>query len=113
MVFEPYRWQRLLSFQDPWADQYASGYQLAQSLIAMGRGEFAGVGLGESIQKLFYLPEAHTDFVFAILAEELGLLGVWVVTAVFGVLVGCALAIGRRAQDAGLAFAGYFASLAS
>lgn len=74
-VAQPYRMARLLSFVDPWADQYGSGYQLTQSLIAFGRGHWAGVGLGNSVQKLFYLPEAHTDFVYAVLAEELGLLG--------------------------------------
>ena len=68
--FEPYRWLRMTSFIDPWADAYGSGYQLTQSLIAFGRGEWFGLGLGNSVQKLFYLPEAHTDFIFAVLAEE-------------------------------------------
>ena len=75
LVSEPYRLQRLTSFTDPWADQYDTGYQLTQSLIAFGRGEWLGVGLGNSVQKLFYLPEAHTDFVFAIWAEETGVVG--------------------------------------
>lgn len=74
-VAQPYRMARLLSFIDPWADQFGSGYQLTQSLIAFGRGHWLGVGLGNSVQKLFYLPEAHTDFVYAVMAEELGLLG--------------------------------------
>ena len=72
---EPYRVARLMSFTDPWADQYGAGYQLTQSLIAFGRGHWLGVGLGNSVQKLFYLPEAHTDFVYAVMSEELGLLG--------------------------------------
>ena len=70
---EPYRLQRLTGFLDPWQDPYGTGYQLTQALIAFGRGEWFGVGLGNSIQKQFYLPEAHTDFVFAVLAEELGM----------------------------------------
>ena len=74
-ISSPYRMKRLTTFMDPWADPFDSGFQLTQSLIAIGRGEWLGVGLGASIQKLFYLPEAHTDFVFAVLAEELGLLG--------------------------------------
>ena len=75
-VTSAYRLKRLTSFLDPWADPFNSGFQLTQSLIAIGRGEFFGVGLGASVQKLFYLPEAHTDFVFAVLAEEFGLVGV-------------------------------------
>ena len=71
-----YRVRRLTTFLDPWADPYNSGFQLTQSLIAIGRGEWFGVGLGASVQKLFYLPEAHTDFLFAVLAEELGLVGI-------------------------------------
>ena len=77
-MLSPYRMQRLVHFLDPWADQFNSGYQLTQSLIAFGRGEWFGLGLGNSVQKLFYLPEAHTDFIFAILAEEFGLVG-WLV----------------------------------
>ena len=80
-------WRALTAFLDPWADPFNSGFQLTQSLIAIGRGEWFGVGLGESVQKLFYLPEAHTDFVFAVLAEELGLVGVAVTLALFIVLV--------------------------
>jgi cell division protein FtsW len=96
-VVSPYRMQRLVTFVDPWADQYASGYQLTQALIAFGRGELFGVGLGNSVQKLFYLPEAHTDFVFAIIAEELGLLGGVLFIALFAGLVARILWIGREA----------------
>lgn len=92
-----YRRDRLMSFLDPWADQYDSGYQLIQSLIAFGRGGWFGVGLGNSVQKQFYLPEAHTDFVFAVFAEEFGLLGVLVVIALLTLLVVRVLVIGRRA----------------
>ncbi|BBM02329.1 putative lipid II flippase FtsW [Microbulbifer sp. GL-2] len=89
-LMSPYRLQRLLTFLDPWGDQFASGYQLTQSLIAFGRGEWFGVGLGNSVQKLFYLPEAHTDFIFAILAEEWGMVGGLVVVGLFVALT-CAL----------------------
>ena len=93
----PYRLQRLVTYLDPWADQFGSGYQLTQSLIAFGRGEWFGVGLGNSVQKLGYLPEAYTDFVFAILAEEFGLLGVVTVLALFGFLLWRIFAIIRLA----------------
>lgn len=96
-ISSPYRMQRLVTFLDPWADQYNSGYQLTQSLIAFGRGEWFGVGLGNSVQKLFYLPEAHTDFVLAIIGEEFGLFGVLVVLAFFVLLVTRVLAIARKA----------------
>lgn len=82
-VLQPYRVARLTNFTDPWADQFGAGYQLVQSLIAFGRGDLTGVGLGNSVQKLFYLPEAHTDFVFAVTAEEWGLLGSLTVIALF------------------------------
>jgi len=108
-TMSPYRMQRLITFLDPWADQFNSGYQLTQSLIAFGRGEWLGVGLGNSVQKQFYLPEAHTDFVYAILAEEFGLLGSLVVIGLFSVLVFRALRIGQRAEQAGLLFSAYFA----
>lgn len=109
IVFEPYRMRRLTAFLDPWQDQFDSGYQLVQSLIAFGRGEWFGVGLGNSVQKLFYLPEAHTDFVFAVFAEEFGLFGVLIVfTLIYG-LVYAALTIGRRAVEAGQLFGGYLA----
>jgi cell division protein FtsW len=97
-----YRLQRLIAFLDPWADPFDSGFQLTQSLIAIGRGEWFGVGLGSSIQKLFYLPEAHTDFVFAVLAEEFGLLGVAVVVIAFLTLVLRSLRLARIAADAGM-----------
>ena len=85
-VAQPYRVARLMSFVDPWQDQFGGGYQLTQSLIAFGRGGVDGVGLGNSVQKLFYLPEAHTDFVFAVTAEELGLLGTLMMLTLFAML---------------------------
>lgn len=97
-VSSPYRVARLTAFLDPWADQYNSGYQLTQSLIAFGRGGWFGSGLGESIQKLLYLPEAHTDFLFAVLAEELGLFGILVVMALYSILVIRGLTIGYTAH---------------
>lgn len=99
-----YRMRRLAAFLDPWADPFNSGFQLTQSLIAIGRGQWFGVGLGESVQKLFYLPEAHTDFLFAVLAEELGLAGVVITVSLFLALAWRALAIARLAADAGLKF---------
>jgi cell division protein FtsW len=105
----PYRMQRLTTFVDPWADPFNSGFQLTQSLIAIGRGEWLGVGLGASIQKLFYLPEAHTDFVFAVLAEELGLLGVCSIIALYAVLVWRAFVIASQAVRAENYFASYLA----
>lgn len=104
-VASPYRMRRLTAFLDPWADPYDSGFQLTQSLIAIGRGEWLGVGLGGSVQKLFYLPEAHTDFVFAVYAEEFGLLGVGVLLALYGVLVWRAMTIATRAARAEATFA--------
>lgn len=98
VIFEPYRMKRMLAFTDPWADQFNSGYQLTQSLIAFGRGEWLGVGLGKSVQKLFYLPEAHTDFVFAVYAEEFGLIGVLFVIGLFWLLVRSAVRIGQQAE---------------
>jgi cell division protein FtsW len=108
-VSSPYRMQRLTTFIDPWADPFDSGFQLTQSLIAIGRGEWFGVGLGASIQKLFYLPEAHTDFVFAVLAEELGLLGVCTVIVLYAVLVWRAFVIAAQAVKAENFFASYLA----
>ena len=99
-----YRVRRLTAFMDPWADPFDSGFQLTQSLIAIGRGEWLGVGLGSSIQKLSYLPEAHTDFVFAVLAEELGLVGVIGVLLLFLLLVLRSLRLSRLAADAGMPF---------
>ncbi|HEV2285457.1 MAG TPA: putative lipid II flippase FtsW [Steroidobacteraceae bacterium] len=105
-----YRLRRLMAFLDPWADPWHSGFQLTQSLIAIGRGQWFGVGLGESVQKLFYLPEAHTDFLFAVLAEELGLVGVLVTLALFVLLVWRAFHIARLASEAGLKFPAYLAA---
>lgn len=103
----PYRMERLTTFLNPWADPFDSGFQLTQALIAFGRGDWFGVGLGSSVQKLFYLPEAHTDFLFAVLAEELGLLGVLAVIGLFAVLVFRSLAIARRAELRDRPFAAY------
>jgi cell division protein FtsW len=104
MLSADYRIKRLTTFLDPWADPFNSGFQLTQSLIAIGRGEWFGVGLGASVQKLFYLPEAHTDFLFAVLAEELGLAGVLLTLCLFVLLVWRSLWIARLAADAGLKF---------
>lgn len=109
VIFEPYRMKRMLSFTDPWADQFNSGYQLAQSLIAFGRGEWTGVGLGKSVQKLFYLPEAHTDFVFAVYAEEFGFVGVLLVIGLFWLLVRSAVRIGQQAELRGEVYGAYLA----
>jgi cell division protein FtsW len=105
----PYRLRRLTEFLHPWDDPFNGGFQLTQSLIAIGRGSWFGVGLGSSVQKLFYLPEAHTDFVFAVLAEELGLVGVVGVLALFVALVWRAFQISRMAAQAGLQFQSYVA----
>ncbi len=105
----PYRRDRVLSFLSPWDDPFGKGYQLAQSLIAIGRGEFFGVGLGESVQKLFYLPEAHTDFLFAVLAEELGLVGILTVISLFMTLVWQAFRVGQRAEILNMKFSAYLA----
>ena len=109
ILSSPYRQDRVLSFLSPWDDPFGKGYQLAQSLIAIGRGELFGVGLGQSVQKLFYLPEAHTDFLFAVLAEEFGLIGVVAVIALFMTLVWRAFKIARRAEGAGMEFSSYLA----
>lgn len=105
----PYRMERLTTFLNPWADPFNSGFQLTQALIAIGRGQWFGVGLGGSIQKLFYLPEAHTDFLFAVLAEELGLLGVTAVIVLFTLVVWRAFVIAHRAELGGNRFAAYLA----
>jgi len=105
-----YRLRRLTIFMHPWDDRFNGGFQLTQSLIAIGRGSWFGVGLGSSVQKLFYLPEAHTDFVFAVLAEELGLVGVLGVLALFMALVWRAFQIARLASQAGMRFQSYVAS---
>lgn len=106
---QSYRVQRLLSFMDPWSEEnvYGSGYQLTQSLIAFGRGEWFGVGLGNSMQKLFYLPEAHNDFILAIIGEELGLVGVMVVIGLFTALIYRMFAIGRLAEQKGYLFGAF------
>jgi cell division protein FtsW len=108
-ISEPYRLLRLTSFLNPWANPFSSGYQLTQSLIAFGRGGWLGVGLGKSVQKLFYLPEAHTDFLFAVIAEELGLIGMLLVIGLFTFLVIRIFLIGKRSQQLGLHFAGFMA----
>ena len=106
----PYRLRRLTSFRNPWEDPFDSGFQLTQSLIAIGRGGWTGVGLGESVQKLFYLPEAHTDFLFAVLAEELGLFGVLLTIGLFVALAWRALYVAKLANEAGLKFQSYLAA---
>ena len=108
-LYSPYRLARLTAFLNPWADPYNSGFQLTQALIAFGRGEWLGVGLGASVQKLFYLPEAHTDFVFAVLAEELGLIGALLVVAVYAFVVWRGFTIARRAEALGVMFARHLA----
>ncbi len=107
VVSEPYRVKRLTAYTDPWADPYDTGFQLTQSLIAFGRGEWLGVGLGNSVQKLFYLPEAHTDFVFSIWAEETGFLGAMAVIALYTALIGRVLWVGRQAIRAKNLFGAY------
>lgn len=105
-----YRVVRLMSFRDPWADPLHTGFQLTQALMAIGRGDWGGVGLGESVQKLFYLPEAHTDFVFAVLVEELGFAGATIVIALFGIIVYRAIMLGREAIESGMHFQGLVAT---
>lgn len=104
LVQNPYRWARITNFADPWADQFGAGYQLSQALIAFGRGDWLGVGLGNSIQKQFYLPEAHTDFVFAVLAEELGMVGALATIALFVFVSVRAMYIGLWSEKAGQYF---------
>lgn len=104
-----YRVQRFIAFRDPWADQFDSGYQLVQALIAFGRGSWFGSGLGGSIQKLLYLPESHSDFIFAVLAEELGLIGVLFVLGLYGMFAFRAMEIGRKAKASGLEYGGNLA----
>ena len=98
IIFSPYRLQRIVGFMDPWADAFGKGYQLSHSLIAFGRGEWLGVGLGASVEKLFYLPEAHTDFLLAVIAEELGFAGVAVILALFVLFIHRAFSVGREAM---------------
>ncbi len=109
ILMEPYRVQRLISYTDPWKDPFGSGYQLTNALMAVGRGEFWGVGLGSSVQKLSYLPEAYTDFIMAIIAEELGFVGVCLVVSLYALLVGRALWLGVKCVEMRRNFAGYLA----
>ncbi len=109
VMLEPYRVRRLTSFSNPWADALDSGYQLVQALIAIGRGDLTGVGLGGSILKLDYLPEAHTDFIFAVTAEELGFVGVCVIIGLYALFTWRALRIGQRCVEMRLPFQGYVA----
>ena len=109
VISSPYRLQRLTTFVNPWADPFDSGFQLTQSLIAIGSGGWTGTGLGGSVQKLFYLPEAHTDFVFAVMAEELGMVGVLTVIMLFAGLVLRSFMIARKAEAHGNQFASYLA----
>jgi cell division protein FtsW len=109
VIVAPYRMARLVSFIDPFKDYLKSGYQLAQALISFGRGEVLGVGLGSGIQKLFYLPEAHTDFLFSVIGEELGLIGVTVVIMLFSLLIWRAFDIATKAEEAGQHFSAFIA----
>lgn len=108
-IASPYRMARLTSFVNPWTDPFNRGFQLVQSLIAIGSGEWLGLGLGGSVQKLFYLPEAHTDFVYAVLAEEFGLLGSCIMIALFAILAWRALVISREAARLDRAYQSYLA----
>nr|MDQ3056351.1 FtsW/RodA/SpoVE family cell cycle protein [Pseudomonadota bacterium] len=108
-IAEPYRVRRFTSFLDPWADQLGSGYQLTNALMAVGRGEWFGVGLGGSVQKLSYLPEAHTDFIMAVIGEELGFVGVCLVVGLYALLVGRAFWLGLQCVEMRRHFAGYCA----
>jgi cell division protein FtsW len=108
-IAEPYRMRRITSFTDPFADPFGSGYQLANALMAIGRGEWLGVGLGASVQKLSYLPEAHTDFILAVIGEELGFAGICLVIALYAALVGRALWVGLKCVEMRRHFAGYCA----
>jgi len=106
VALRPYRWRRMLAFVNPWDDPQGSGFQIIQSFLALGSGGWLGLGLGESKQKLFYLPEPYTDFIFAIIGEELGLVGAGLVVGLFAVLIWRGLRVGLRAPDA---FGGYLA----
>jgi len=108
-IASPYRIQRLTSFLDPWSDQFNTGYQLTQALIAFGRGGWFGAGLGNSVQKLLYLPEPHTDFIYAVLAEELGLVGALTVLLIFALLVWRTFALGKQAMFMGNRFSAFVA----
>jgi cell division protein FtsW len=108
-IAEPYRYRRLTTFMDPWADPFNSGYQLTNALMAVGRGDWFGVGLGASVQKLSYLPEAHTDFIMAVIAEELGFVGVCAVVSAYALHAGRAFWIGLQCVEMRRHFAGYIA----
>jgi cell division protein FtsW len=108
-ISAPYRMQRLTAFLNPWADQYDSGYQLTQALIAFGRGDWFGMGLGSGVQKLLYLPEAHTDFIYAVIAEELGLIGALVVLLLYALLAFLGFRAGKQASEQGKPFHAYLA----
>ncbi|REM99855.1 cell division protein FtsW, partial [Mycobacterium tuberculosis] len=108
-IIEPYRMRRITSFLDPWADQQGDGYQLSNALMAVGRGEWTGVGLGNSVQKLYYLPEAHTDFIFSVTAEELGFLGTCLIISLYALLVGRTFWLGMRCVEMKRHFSGYIA----
>ena len=109
IILSPYRMQRLMSFRVPWQDRYENGYQLTQALIAFGRGDWAGVGLGGGIQKLFYLPERHTDFIFSVIAEELGLIGTISIIFLYLFIVWRAFMIGKIAENTKKYFSAYLA----
>ena len=109
IAIEPYRMRRVVSFMDPWEDPFGSGYQLTQSLMAYGRGDWFGLGLGNSIQKLDYLPEAHTDFIAAVVAEELGFIGLSLLILILGMLVIRILKVGQKAMEKEQHFDGFFA----
>lgn len=106
-MLAPYRLARLMTFMDPWSDPFNTGFQLTQALIAFGRGEWFGVGLGNSVQKLFYLPEVHTDFVFAVIAEEGGFIGCLTVISLFVFLIWRIFHVGGQAERANMLFAAY------
>jgi len=103
-ILSPYRMQRLVTFLDPWADQFDTGYQLTQSLIGFGRGEWFGLGLGNSLQKLFFLPEAHTDFIFAIIAEEFGLIGAMLLISLFAAMIWRIITVAKKNLAVGKMF---------
>ena len=109
IILSPYRMQRLMSFRDPWQDPYDTGYQLMQALIAFGRGDWIGVGLGGGVQKLFYLPERHTDFIFSVIAEELGLIGTISIILLYLFIVWRAFVIGRLSESLEKYFSAYLA----
>ena len=109
VMTKEYRLERLTGFMDPWADPFDTGFQLTQSLIAIGRGEWFGVGLGDGVQKLFYLPDAHTDFVFAVFAEEFGLMGSFFLISLFAALLWRIFRIGMRAANGERFFEAYLA----